>query len=172
MFCIVKPWPNDCNIAIHHRSTLLNETCWTLLATMLHHVALCCIMLHYVALCCIMLHYVASCCIMLHHVALCCIMLHHVVLCWTKFGFRQTFHATSFNIFALARVASHLLGKRNGWFGLKFGIIIRPRPLIFTIRVCTAQHVAFVLATQYNIIEQSWIQQCWIMLHLFSKSLM
>ena len=68
MFYIVKPWPNECNIAIHHRWTLLNATCWTRLATMLYHVTLCCIMLHYVA----------SCCIMLHHVALCCIMLNEV----------------------------------------------------------------------------------------------
>ena len=34
-----KPWPNEWNIAIQHRSTLLNATCWTRLAAMLHHVA-------------------------------------------------------------------------------------------------------------------------------------
>ena len=41
-----KPWPNECNVAIHHRSTLLNATCWTRLATMLHHVVWCCMMLN------------------------------------------------------------------------------------------------------------------------------
>ena len=43
-FCI-KPWPNEGNIAIQHRSTLLSATCRTRLATMLYHVARCCIML-------------------------------------------------------------------------------------------------------------------------------
>ena len=37
----LKPWRSECNIAIHHRSSMLNATCWTRLATMLHHVEWC-----------------------------------------------------------------------------------------------------------------------------------
>ena len=43
-----------------------------------------------------------------------------------------------------ARAVSRLPGKSNGYFRLKFAIIIRPISLISTIRVCTVQHVAFV----------------------------
>ena len=52
-------------------------------------------------------------------------------------------------------------------FGLKFEIIIRPRSLISTIRVCTLQHVAFVWPrspTPSNKVEFSKVECCCVRL--------
>ena len=40
-FLAVKAWPNGSNMLVQHHPTLLNATCCTRLATMLHDVGCC-----------------------------------------------------------------------------------------------------------------------------------
>ena len=102
-----------------------------------------------------------------YHVASCCMVLNEVgfpsnIWCNIVQHF-FCFHVstTKLHSFGRARAASHLSGKGNRYIGLKFGMIIRPRSLITTIRICTAQHVAFVWpcsSTPSNNVEGRYIR--------------
>ena len=146
----------------------------------------CCNMLHHVASCCIMLHHVASCYIMLHHVTSCCIMLHHVERSLITIK-RLMQHRSTFllwitvwiiKLYSFERARQHCCTCARATSYFRQGHQIDCPKMRDHNSSLISNHDNFSLhhttcwvrlATQSNTIQQSWIQQCWMMLHLIGR---
>ena len=144
----------------HHDSTLLKVSCWTRLAIMLHHVASCCIMLHHVVR-------VERGLIFIEHLIqhrttflLFSCMNNKVALVWPRT--LTLLHSRT------RSKSSHRQGQRDVWPKIRdhysSQIFNLHNPNLLRTTCCIR------MATQSNTIQQSWIQQCWTMLHSFDRS--
>ena len=187
-FLHVKPWPDECNIAIQHRSTLLNATCWTGLAIMLYHVVWCWTKFDFhqtfhatscnIVECNIfsLSYHTASRCMMWYNVERSLISIKHLMQHRSTF---LLFSCVNNKVALVLPRTSTLLhsrtfsesslrqGQRVVWPKIRDHYLSQIFDLYSSGQYCTTCCIR--LAMQYSTIQQSWIQQYWMILHSFGQ---